>query len=146
MDQNLTYIMQSTAPTWAIARRMTSLGEVLLAQGDAARASAWFVESLTLCLDSRDKVDISMALVGLAGVARSQGRLERAARLLGAAETLSDTSGAYRSLADTGNFLVERTTAAVRAQLDEATCAAAWDAGRAMTLEAAIEEALRDSL
>jgi hypothetical protein len=86
-----------------------------------------------------------MALVGLAGVMRAQGRLEWAARLLGAAETLSDTSGAYRGLAGTGNFIVERTTAAVRAQLDEVTCATAWAAGRAMTLEAAIEEALRDS-
>jgi len=145
LEQSLILSRQSTAPTWAIARRMTSLGEVVLAQGDAARASALFVESLRLCLDSRDKVDIPMALVGLAGVARLQGRLERAARLLGAAETLSDTSGAYRGLAGTGNFIVERTTAAVRAQLDEVTCAAAWVAGRAMTLEAAIEEALRDS-
>jgi hypothetical protein len=81
----------------------------VLAQGDAARASALFAKSLTLCLDSRDKVDIPMALVGQAGVARTQGQLERAARLLGAAEALSDTSGAYRGLA--GSLMIARTTA-----------------------------------
>ena len=119
---------------------MTSLGEVVLAQGDAARASALFAESLTLCVDSRDKVDIPMALVGLAGVARSQGQLERAARLLGAAEALSDTSGSYRGLA--GSLIMERTTAAVRAQLDEATFAGMWAEGQKMTLEQAKAEAL----
>ena len=143
LEQSLSLSRQSTAPTWAIARRMTSLGAVALARGDVPRASALFVESLRMCLDGRDKVDIPMALVGLAEVARSQGQLERAARLLGAAETLSDTSGAYRGLA--GNSVLERATAAVRAQLDQVTCAAAWAAGREMTLEAAAEDALRAS-
>jgi predicted ATPase len=140
LEQSLTLCRQSTGAIWGIVRRMTRLGEVVLAQGDAARASALFAESLTLCRDSRDKVDIPMALVGLAGVARSQGQPERAARLLGAAEALSDTSGAYRGLA--GGFIVEHTTTAVRAQLDEAAFAAAWAAGRAISLEAAIAEAL----
>jgi hypothetical protein len=63
LEQSLILSRQSSAPTWAIARRMTSLGEVVLAQGDAARASALFVESLQMCLGSRDKVDIPMALV-----------------------------------------------------------------------------------
>jgi hypothetical protein len=36
----------------------------------------------------------------------------------------------------------DRTVAAVRAQLDEATFAAAWAAGRTMTLDEAIAEAI----
>jgi hypothetical protein len=40
----------------------------------------------------------------------------------------------------------DRNVAAVRAQLDEATFAAAWAAGRAMTMEQAVAEALEEGL
>jgi tetratricopeptide (TPR) repeat protein len=143
LEQSLTLCWQSTQARWPILRRMMSLGEVVLAQGDAARASELFAESLMLCRDSRDKVDIPMALVGLAGVAQAQGQPDRAARLLGAAEMLSETSGSFRGLA--GNLIMERRTTAARAQLDQVTFAAAWAAGRTMTPEAVIDEALRDS-
>jgi len=39
----------------------------------------------------------------------------------------------------------ERNVAATRAQLDEATFAAAWTEGKAMTLEQAIEYALEET-
>jgi tetratricopeptide (TPR) repeat protein len=140
LEQSLTLCRQSIGTTWAIVGRMTSLGEVLLAQGDAVQASALFVESLTLCRDSRDKVDIPMAIAGLAGVARSQGHLDRATRLLGAAKALSDTSGSYHGLA--GSLIMDSTIAAVRTQLDEATFALMWAQGQKMTLEQATAEAL----
>jgi hypothetical protein len=98
------------------------------------------VESLTLCLESRDKVDIPMALVGLAGVVQAQGQLDRAARLLAAAEALSDISGSYRGL--TGNLIMEGMITAVRTQFDEATFALMWAEGQKMTLEQAKAEAL----
>jgi predicted ATPase/class 3 adenylate cyclase len=141
LEQSLTLCRQSVGMTWAIARRVTSLGQVVLAQGNAARARALFVESLTLCLESRDKVDIPMALTGLAGVAQAQGQLDRAARLLGAAEALSDISGSYRGL--TGSLIINSLITAVRGQLDDATFAAMWTQGQKMTLDQATAEALR---
>jgi tetratricopeptide (TPR) repeat protein len=140
LQQSLALCRQSFGVTWAIARRITSLGAVVLAQGDTAQASALFMESLAMCLDSRDKVDIPMALAGLAGVAQAQGQVDRAARLLGAAEALSDTSGSYRGLA--GSLIMDGAIAAVRSRLDDATFAAMWAEGQTMTLEQVKAEAL----
>jgi predicted ATPase/transcriptional regulator with XRE-family HTH domain len=140
LEQSLTLCRQSTRTTWVIARRMTWLGIVVLAQGDVVRAGALFRESLTLCYSSNNRVDIPMALVGLAGVVQSQGRPEMAARLLGSAEVLNQTDVSYRGLA--GSLITERTTVAVRAQLDNTTFARAWAEGQRMSLEQAKAEAL----
>jgi predicted ATPase/transcriptional regulator with XRE-family HTH domain len=140
LEQSVTLYRQSIGATWAIARRLTWLGLVVLAQGDVVRAGALFRESLTLCSSSRNKVDLPMTLVGLAGVAQSQGRPEAAARLLGAADALSRTVGSYRGLI--GGLITERTTAAVRDHLDNATFAVRWAEGQRMSLEQAQAEAL----
>jgi predicted ATPase/DNA-binding XRE family transcriptional regulator len=143
LEQSLALCRQSIGTTWALARRMTCLGMVVLMQGDDSRARALFAESLTMCYDSQDRVDIPMALVGLAEVARSQGRPGQAARLLGAAGALSEASGSYRGL--TGGLLIERATAALHAQLDDATFSASWAEGQVMTLEQAKAAALGES-
>jgi hypothetical protein len=63
------------------------------------------------------------------------GQPERAVRLWGAAEALYDSIGKHTDYYD---------RAAARAQLDDATFAAAWAEGRAMTVEQAIAYALAD--
>jgi hypothetical protein len=65
---------------------------------------------------------------------------EQAARLLGAAEALRVATHVPVPPVDQTDY--ERTVAAARAHLDEATFAAAWAEGRAMTLEQAIDLAL----
>ncbi len=78
-------------------------------------------------------------LTGLAGVAEGQGRLERAARLLGATETLqagwSTTVSQYE---------YERIMASVRRALGEEAFERAFACGQAMTLEQAIAYGLED--
>jgi hypothetical protein len=64
----------------------------------------------------------------------------RAARLLGAAEALRTVIGVQRPPAARPAYT--RDVASARALLDDATFAAAWAAGRALTLEQAIAEAL----
>ena len=88
----------------------------------------------------RDKRGVADSLVGLAGVTGNTGQLEQAARLFGAAETLYEDSVVRLEYSDQIEY--DRNVAIVRAQLDEATFAAAWAAGRAMTLEQAVDEAL----
>jgi hypothetical protein len=85
------------------------------------------------------KENIALCLVGLGGVAGAVGQGECGARLLSAAESLYDTIGLSwpEARAD-----FERYMAAARAQLDEATFAAAWAEGRALSLEQAVTEAL----
>jgi hypothetical protein len=64
-----------------------------------------------------------------------------APRLFGAAEALCETIAAPRPARYWNHY--QRGVAAARAQLDGVTFAAAWAAGRALTLEQAIAEALK---
>ncbi len=76
----------------------------------------------------------------LGGSLGAVGEPERAARLLGAAETTLSRIGAYIETTDRPEF--ERINREVRALLDEATFQAAWAEGRKMTLEQAVADAL----
>lgn len=73
--------------------------------------------------------------MGLAGLARA----EPAARLFGAAAALRRTIGAPVQPADLADY--ERAVASVRAALDASSFTAIWDAGAALTAEAAVTEA-----
>jgi hypothetical protein len=116
-----------------------NLGYITLNEGNTHIATALFQESLLLEWQAERKIGIPNGLVGLGGVA-SVRQPERAARLLGAATALLD---AMRSTLDPADRLdYDRITANVQAQLDEATYAAAWAEGRAMTVEQAIACAL----
>jgi tetratricopeptide (TPR) repeat protein len=114
------------------------LGHAALALGAHATAGRRYKETLAVCRESStDQGIIAYAIEGVAELAAVQGRPERAARLCGAGAALgADPFWLYDPRRE------ERIIAAVRAQLDEAAFAAAWAAGRALTLEQAIAEAL----
>ena len=80
--------------------------------------------------------------MGIGGVASAAGPAERGARLLSAADTLLDSIGLSLAAWPETRADFDRYVAAARAQLDEATFAAAWAAGQALTLDQAIAEAL----
>jgi hypothetical protein len=80
----------------------------------------------------------------VAAVAQAARQPARAARLFGAAEGLRVASGTARYAPERGAY--DRDVAATRAQLDERSFAAAWAAGRAMTLEQVVADALEDAL
>ncbi len=69
----------------------------------------------------------------------------RAARQWGAAEALREQMGMSLSHFDLAASGYEQDLAAVRSALDEASFDAAWDKGRAMSPEQAIEYALVDA-
>src|SRR5690349_6266486 len=73
-----------------------------------------------------------------------KGQPERAARVFGAGQALRQSLRANlaRDWPGGARSDYEQDVATVRAQLDAATFEAAWAAGRAMTLEQAIAEAL----
>jgi predicted ATPase len=122
-----------------IARSIHNLGYVAHAQGDEDQARACFTESLRLFQERGSKRGIIECIAGLAGVVGAQGQGERAARLLGATAAQFEAIGAAMWSADQIDY--QRNVAAMRAVLGEAAFAAAWDAGRALTLEQAIAEA-----
>jgi non-specific serine/threonine protein kinase len=78
----------------------------------------------------------------LAEVAAAQGRPQRGARLMGAAEGLLDAiGGSWPPYYVAGR---ERAMTVIRTALGDESSAAAWAEGRAMTLQQAIAYALEE--
>jgi tetratricopeptide (TPR) repeat protein len=125
---------QDTA--WSLHR----LGQVAVYRGDYSTAVALHKESLALFRELGPTPDIPWGMEGLAAVVGAQGQPLQAARLFGAAAALREVSGGPRRRLDLADY--DRDVAAVRAQLDEKSFAAAWAEGQAMPLEQAIAEAL----
>jgi len=119
---------------------LQSLGAAVLHQGDTRRAAACFAEGLALSRELGSRSGIAYSLAGMAGVAAAQGHSERSARLFGAAEALFDATGQVVEPVDRAEY--DRHAAVARTQLGDHAFAAAWEAGRAMTIEQAIAEAL----
>jgi len=128
---------------WGIAMALTNLGEVARDQGDYERAEGLYRESLALLRDVGDKVVIAACLEGMAAAASARRRLERVTRLSAAAATLRGAIGAPLPPAE--QTLYDHTVADARAALGAIPFVEAWAAGRALSLEQAMAEALDES-
>ena len=117
------------------------LGWAALLQGDHERARISYRESLTLCKELGDKMVALGSLDGLACISAAEGASERAARLFGAAEVLGEAVG---PLAPEEEALRAPYFVMARSQLDEASWQGAWEEGRAMSMEQAIEYAFSE--
>ncbi len=122
-----------------MALSLNYLGRVALAQGDPAAARTYFAESLMLFHELGIKRDMARNLVGWASLALAQAQPQRAAKLSGAVAALLDATGTR--LEELERTVYDDTLTALRAQLDDATFNAAWQAGQQMTLEQSIAEA-----
>jgi tetratricopeptide (TPR) repeat protein len=125
-----------------LARLICTLGYVCQHEGNLSKAKAQFIESLAMFRKLANKRGIAECLAGLAGLRAIMGSPQRAAQLLGAAEAMLAVSGGAWWPAD--RVEVERNRAAIKSKLAEATFAAEWAKGQAMTLEGAIASALDD--
>jgi non-specific serine/threonine protein kinase len=123
-----------------IAMSEVNLGEVLLAQGDYAGARPHYAEGLAGGVEIGDRLLAAYALLGLAAVAQGDGRHERSARLWAAADGLFGALGAV--LPPEKRDACERARSDLAAALGGSACEAAWEAGRAMTLDEAVQYAL----
>ncbi len=91
-------------------------------------------------MEAGGKATIAASLSGFAGLALAQGQFIRAVRLFGAAQA-SLESLAWR-LPPADDDAYQRNLASARAQLSGAVFNAAWDEGRALSLEQATDYAL----
>lgn len=132
-------LCREVGDTWLNAAVLDTLGDLTQAQGDHAGARSLYNESLAIYRQLEDHRGIAHCLKGLAAVAGMQGQHTRAAQMFGAAEALREVSGVALSRSERDED--ERYVAAVRADLGEEAFTSAWAAGRAMTLERAIEYA-----
>lgn len=121
------------------ALALVHLGRVARCQGDHALAGALCKESLSLFWEVGDRRRIAKCLEALAGVAAAQERTEQAARMFGAADAVRGAIGAPLPQDERAKY--NQDVNSVRARLRKRAFAAAWAAGRSMSLEGAVEYA-----
>jgi DNA-binding CsgD family transcriptional regulator len=114
----------------------------MLAQDDYERSATLLREGLRLAWGLDHKLYIQYSIIGLAGVAASRVWPVRAARLWGVAEGMSETYGTHLARAVRTLVDYEGRLAAASSRLDDAAWSAAWEEGRGMSSEQAIEYAL----
>ena len=118
------------------------LGWAAILGGNYEQAKAFHKESLVLSQDAGVKVITAESIEGLACAAGAEGEGKRAAKLFGAAQMLREVVG-YHSVPAEEALRAPHLTAA-RSRLDEATWEAAFEQGKAMRLEEAVEFALSE--
>jgi predicted ATPase/DNA-binding winged helix-turn-helix (wHTH) protein len=125
----------------AIALALSNLGHVARNLGDYPAARALYVESLAIFREIGQRWGIPYSLEGLAAMVASLRDSLRAARTWGAAERLRAEIGS--PLQPNERPLYDRYVAAARiASGDDAAFDSAWEEGRGLTLDQAIDLAL----
>ncbi len=129
----------------AVASSLGNLGMVASAIRDFASAKAHHQQSLSICAELGEGPLIADALAGVSTAAAGSGDSLRAARIWGAEERLREEIGLPLQSEEQRDH--DRSVAAARAALgDDAAFDHAWQDGRALTLEQAIELALEKAV
>jgi predicted ATPase/transcriptional regulator with XRE-family HTH domain len=140
------YAEQALALSEEIASRqfratlLVDAGMVQSALGFPDRALELERESLRVVRDSGTKMTIHTCLGAIGAALHRTGQSERGARLLSASVALLNSLTA--PIAEAYRPLYEATMRSVQRRMDPDTFAAAWEAGQALSLDAAIAEAL----
>ena len=126
--------------TWLLARATLTQGSLLAHWGHAARARPLLRESVRASQTIGDRWAVAVALELLALVASAEGRPDRAAHLLGAAEALWEMSPP--AFTKEWEAARERSRADARAKLGSRAFEEATTRGQAMELDQAIRLAM----
>jgi non-specific serine/threonine protein kinase len=130
---------QEHAYVLGVIRSLRDLGDVARDQGDYATSVGFYQESLALWGERGDVRVLIDILEGTALATAAWNEPERAARLLGAAEAFSEQFGTSARV-QSDQAAHDRAVTAVRVGLAGPRVAAAWSAGRLMTIPEAITE------
>ena len=122
------------------AAALAQLGLHARDDGRLEEAGSMLKEAVRIEHEHGDALAVAVDLGRLASVVARAGRAETAARLLSASDGLTEGLGA--SVAWWGEKRNDETLAAIRAQLDEAAFAEAWEQGQALTADEAVALAL----
>jgi predicted ATPase/class 3 adenylate cyclase len=118
------------------------LGRIALAEGDLSTAAASFLEALDNDEEVGNRTGMGIVLDNLAAKASAEGRHVRAVRLGGASEAIKEAAGGHApppfiDLPDPRDAAGE--------VLGDAAVRAAWEEGRAMTLDQAVAYARQET-
>jgi non-specific serine/threonine protein kinase len=123
-----------------VALELHNLGNVARLTGDTVTADARLRESLELAAQLKSPRLVGYCVLGLAHLARERGDWSRAARLLGASAAAFENFGAALDPDYVGDR--EKTLAEAKAALGDDPFDTELAAGRGLTQEAAVREAL----
>jgi predicted ATPase/class 3 adenylate cyclase len=118
------------------------LADVLSENDDPPQAAIHYREALTEFASIKDHDRVAQGLSGLGSVLVRMGEFERAARLLGAASTLTPDEEPGTRERSPEIAALDDNLEAIRGALGEEAFIVAWDAGRALSLEEALRLAL----
>jgi ATP/maltotriose-dependent transcriptional regulator MalT len=135
-------LAQTVGGRWSYGRAwsLVAAGHVRAARDDADGSLAAFGEALSLGRQTGERFIVPTALQGIARALRRRGRLAESARCLGAAEALAERLEIPGGPAD----VAARGRAAARLQtlLGDEAFRSAWEAGRALTFDAAVVDGI----
>lgn len=126
-------LCEAVGEKWHTNRAWWTLGHLARLEGDFANARAHFDRALTELREWCCLWPLPYHLEPRAYIDIAEGRYQRAARLLGAAQALRETM--RHALHPSLRPEYERQLAALHQNFDAALLEAAWDAGRALNLE-----------
>jgi non-specific serine/threonine protein kinase len=146
-ERALEFIEESVAllrPTgkWMLATGLANLGDILLCLGRYERADEASREGVRCAHETGDTRAMTWCLTCLARTAGFRNRPDRAARLCGAAEGLSESVGA--PLPHFARNPMEADMSRVRQALGDERFATAWTDGRQMSPDAVVAYVLQD--
>ena len=118
---------------------LCDLGTISLDSGEERAAAVHYQETLSLFAALGDEWYLTSPLAGLANIAAGMGKMEPAARLLGATQARRAASGAIFFANEATRF--EQTMATVRGALGEERFAEVCAIGASLPLDAVIAEA-----
>lgn len=121
---------------------LDDLGKAALAQGDYQQASSYYKEALLLYWNRGSEHNTARSFEQLANVAVICQQSERAARLMGAADALRQSS--CNALFPFQKADYESTLNLLHSQLDQSTFATCWAEGKAMYVKEAVKYALEE--
>jgi predicted ATPase len=126
---------------WGIARSFSDLGHLACDQGDAEAAHSAFEEAIKGFQSLGHQRGVAKVLEGFASLAAREGNFERVLMLAGAAATLRHSMGVPPRPGEQAKL--DRTLDVAWQSVNRAPAQVAWRAGQQMTLEEAIQYAMR---
>ncbi|MDX6599013.1 MAG: hypothetical protein QOE87_2900, partial [Gaiellales bacterium] len=133
-------ISESLGDLASMASALNNLGATALAAGRAEDAREPVARALALSLTIGDVFGVACSLDCSAELEETAGHWERAASLQAASDAIDESLGVRRHPDELPAH--DLRVAATRANLEESVFAAAWQKGRAMTLEQAVAYAI----
>jgi DNA-binding NarL/FixJ family response regulator len=131
-------IWRDRGDAWSVAWAQIGCGRIARAQGDPARAVSLVCDGLTACAKLGDKEIAARGISELAAIAAERGELRLAARLYGSVAALREAIAAPLAPSERASYATA--VDAIRAGLPGNAFAAAWEAGRALSLDQAVAE------